>query len=388
MTFAACGNHETESAATKAEPPPSVVVQTVRQQQVPISQDYQAAIAAVEAVDVSARVDGTLERVLFKEGSLVHRGQPLFVLQQNERLASLESAQAQLGTARAQVGQAEGNLASKRAMLQRASTTVARDRPLAAAQAIPQKDLDNAIQSEAAAKGEVEAARSQVASARAAVGAAQAAVDNAKINYGYTTIDAPVTGLIGFLKFHVGNVVGGSTTQVLDTITSIDPVRVTFALDEPTYLALSGARREPGVAALRDQPIPLILANNATYQYKGRIYAINPTIDQRTGTITVEARFQNPDGLLRPGGFGRVRLVVENLPNALLVPQTAIVQTQGVNSAYVVDGNGMVALRTVTLGPQYKQSYVVKTGLSAGDRVIVEGTQKARPGIKVVAQAR
>ena len=383
----ACGHGDTDNSANVEAPPAVVVVKSVRQATVPITEDYEGTIGAIDHVDIRARIEGTLDRAPFKEGDLVHKGDLIFQIQQNEYIAALRTAQAQLATAQAQVAQAKGTLYARQAAQTRANTTVARDRPLAESKAIPQKDLDNAIQNAEIAKGDSDVARAQIQSANAAVLAGQAAVDNAKINLGYTTIYSPATGLIGFLNYDVGNVVGGSNTQVLDSITSIDPIKITFGIDEATYLALSANRTDTNVQALRDQALQVILANNKTYGYTGRIYTVNPTVDPKTGTITVEARFPNPDGLLRPGGFARVRVMVERRPNALLVPQTAIIKSQGVDTVYVVNKNNEAALRTVTLGPQYQQAFVVLSGLSAGDRVVVEGTQKVRPGGKVVAKA-
>jgi RND family efflux transporter MFP subunit len=341
---------------------------------VPISNDYEGTLAAIESVELRARVEGTLDKAPFKEGRLVHKGDLVFQIQQNQYVAALEAAQAQLA-------QARGNLFSRQAALQRANTTVARNRPLAADKAIPQKDLDNAVQNAEIAKGDVLVANAQIASA-------QAAVDDAKINLGYTTVRAPVTGLIGFLNYDVGNVVGGPDTQILDTISSLDPIKVTFALDEPTYLSLFSNRNNPSVRGLAGQDLKLILANDQPYQYPGHLYTFNPTVDPKTGTIAVEARFPNPDGLLRPGGFVRVRVVIENRANALLVPQTAITKSQGVDTVYVVDDKDEVVLRSVTLGPQYGQSFVAQSGVNPGDRVIVEGTQKVQPGMKVVTKTK
>ena len=365
----ACGHGNEANEANVAAPPPSVVIQTVRRQRVPISEDFEGTFGAIESVQVRARVVGTLESAPFKEGDLVRRGDLIFRIQDNEYVAALRSAQAQLA-------QARGNTVARQAALTRANLTVARNRPLAADKAIPQKDLDNAIQNAEVAKGDLLVARAQIASA-------QAAIENAQISVGYTTIYAPVTGLIGFLNYDVGNVVGGPGNDVLDTITAIDPIKVTFALDEPTYLALSRNRTDPNVQALRNQDLQIVLANDGVYPYPGRIYAFSPTVDPKTGTITVEAHVSNPDGLLRPGGFARVRVIVENRPDALLVPQTAITKSQGVDTVFVVDSKNEVVLRSVTLGPQFKQFFVVQSGLNAGDRVIVEGTQKVQPGVKV-----
>jgi RND family efflux transporter MFP subunit len=372
IVVSGCGHGNTENEANASPPPPEVVVATVQRQTVPISSDYEGTLAAIESVQLRARVEGTLDKAPFKEGQLVHKGDVVFVIQQNQYAAALEAAQAQLA-------QARGNLYSRQAALQRANTTVARNRPLAADKAIPQKDLDNAIQNEEIAKGDVLGASAQIA-------AAQAAVDDAKINFGYTTVRAPVTGLIGFLNYDVGNVVGDPNTQILDTISAIDPIKVNFALDEPTYLSLFSNRNSPSVRGLANQDLKLILANDQPYEYSGHLYTFNPTVDPKTGTITVEARFPNPDGLLRPGGFARVRVVTENRANAVLVPQTAITKSQGVDTVFVVDDKDEVVLRSVTLGPQYKQSFVVQSGLNGGERVIVQGTQKVQPGMKVVAK--
>lgn len=383
---ASCGHGDTENTANVEQPAPTVIVATVRQATVPITQDFQGTIGAIESVEIRARVQGVLEQAPFKEGDLVRRGDLIFQIQQNEYVAALRTAQAQLAVARAQTGQAKGNLFSREAALARANTTVARNRPLAADKAIPQKELDNAVQNAEIARGDVDVARAQIEAANAATLGGQAAVDNAQINLGYTTIRAPVTGLIGFSNYDVGNVVGGPTAQVLNTISSIDPVKITFGLDEPTYLALSGTRGTESGASLRGQSLRVVLANDTTYPYSGSVYAISPTIDPKTGTITVEARFPNPDGLLRPGGFARVRVTVEQRRDAVLVPQTAIIKSQGVDTVYVIDSKNVAALRTVTLGPQYQQSFVVQAGLRAGDRVVVEGTQKVQPDKKVVVK--
>lgn len=383
-----CGHSESGNAANVAAPPAVVRVTTLHRATVPITADYQGTLGSIESVQIRARVEGTLDRAPFKEGGLVHKGELIFELQHDAYAAALQSAQAALATARAQVVQAFGNLYAKSASLARAEITVARDRPLAADKAIPQKDLDNAIETAEMAKGDVIVAQAQVAEARAAVTNAQAGVANAKLNLSYTTIYAPVTGLIGFLNYDVGNVVGGPSTQVLDTIDAIDPIKITFALDEPAYLDLFGKRHDPNVRSLRDQPLQLILANDTTYAYSGRLYTLNSTVDTRTGTLTVEARFPNPQGLLRPGGFARVRVTIERRPDALVVPETAIVKSQGLDAVYVVDPSGEASLRTVSLGPQYGSGFVVDSGLAPGDRVVVEGTQKVVPGTKVTVQTK
>ncbi len=164
-------------------------------------------------------------------------------------------------------------------------------------------------------------------------------------------------------------------------------MNVTFSVDEVTYLTLMGKRRSPGARSLRDQPLELVLADNSVYPYRGHLYTVNRTLDAKTGTIAVIASFPNPDGTLRPGGFARIHVVTAERPNAVLVPQAAVVQSQGTTSAYVVSSAGVVRMRSLTLGPQYGGYYVVDDGLRAGERVVTEGTQRVRPGVKVVLAA-
>ncbi len=400
--------HKDENASNVTPPSPVVVVATIRPQTVPITDQYQGTVGAIESVDVRARVEGVLESAPFKEGTLVQQGQVIFELQKDKYQAQVMSSEGALLRAQAAlqqaeqtvpVQQAEANLAQKEAILERANITVKRVTPLAADKALPQKDLDNAIQTQLASQADVDAAKAQlvnakvnqttgIESAKGQVLSAQADLATAKLNLSYCTITAPVTGLIGFLKYDVGNVVGSAGNEVLDTMTTIDPIKVDFAVDENTYLALAGSKHQANVRALKFQQLNLLLADNSTYAYPGYLYTVNPTLDTKTGTIAVEARFPNPNGLLRPGQFARISLVVQQRPNTLLVPQVAIVQTQGVNTAYIVDANDIVDLRTLTLGPQIGDNFVVTGGVSAGDRVIVQGTQKVKPGIKVIVQAR
>jgi membrane fusion protein (multidrug efflux system) len=388
-------------------PPPEVIVAKVAQKTVPLTESYQGTTGSIESVEVRARVEGILESAPFKEGTLVEAGRLIFTLQKDKYQANVLAAQGALLKAKAAlqdaeqtvpVQQAEANLAQKQAVLTRANITVKRVRPLAADKALPQKDLDNAIQSQAAAQADVDVAVAQlrnarvnqttnIESAKGQVLSSQADLDNAKLNLSYTDIRAPVTGLIGFLKYDVGNVVGSADTQVLDTITAIDPIKVNFGVDENVYLAIAAKRGNPGEQALRDQNVRLVLANGKTYEHPGYLYAVNPTIDQKTGTIQVEARFPNPERLIRPGQFARVELTVENQPNALLVPQEAIVQSQGVTSVFVVQPDDSVALRSVTLGPQIGKDVVVTGGLKAGESIVVQGTQKVKPGLKVIPKA-
>jgi membrane fusion protein (multidrug efflux system) len=403
LATAACGSARgTESAPTP--PPVLVTTSTLQRQTVPIEADFVASTAAIVSVDVRARVQGTLDHVYFKEGTLVHRGQLLFTLQRDKYVSAVQAAQASLMKSYADlrkardtqpVAQAQAAVDAQRADVQRADLSVARLTPLAAKKAVPQKDLDNALSSQAAAKASLDGALAQLQNAKvdqsvgieqsnAAILSSKSQLSDTQLNLSYTTIRAPLTGIIGFLNVDPGNVVGDAGDQVLTTISTIDPMKVTLPVDEITYLNLVKIRHEPGERALREQPLHLVLADGSVYPYPGRLYTVNRTLDAKTGTITVEARFPNPEANLRPGQFARVRLTTAIDHDAVLVPQSAVVQSQGATSAYVIGRDGTAQFRSVTLGPQYKNFYVVTDGLRAGERVVIAGTQRVRPGAKVV----
>ena len=404
ILLAGCGGAHHEASASASAPPVAIVAATVVQRTVPITAEFVATTAAMQAVDVIARVQGTLDNVYFKPGSLVRQGQLLFKIQQDKYLSAVQAANASLLKSNADlikardtqpVAQAQAAVDAKKSELHRADLTVARMTPLAAAKVVPQKDLDNALASQETARADLAGAIAQLTNAKvgqevgiqqatAAILNAKSQLSDAKLNLSYTTIYAPVGGLIGFLAVDQGNVVGSAGDQVLDTISTIDPIQVNFSVDEVTYIELVNKKNDPRQRSLFEQPLELELADNSIYPEKGRLYAVNRTLDTKTGTIAVEATFPNPDGTLRPGQFARVRLTTQDRPNAVLVPQTAVVQTQGATTAYVVAPGDTIQLRSLTLGPRYGNFFVVEDGLKAGERVVAQGTQKVRPGERVV----
>jgi membrane fusion protein (multidrug efflux system) len=404
--LAGCAHNDAPSVQASRQPT-AVVVVTVRPQTLPIRTDFVGTTTAVQSVDIRARVKGTLEKVYFKEGSLVRAGQPLFAIQKAPYLAAMQAAQANVLKARAQLYAAQASVpvlqavavvAQNRARVGQQQLSVDRLTPLASVHAVPQSDLDNATANLAAAKADLAASdasltttrvtqKGNVEGAKAAVLSAQADLANAQLNLSYCTITSPVTGIIGFLKWDVGNVVGDSDSQILDTVSTVDPIAVRFAADENTYLAIATRTTTYAGHPLGEQPISLLLSNNQTFPHTGLLYAAGRSVDPKTATITVEARFPNPGGVLRPGQFGRVRLVSEELPNAIVIPQIAVVQTQGASSAYVVQPDGTVAQRSLSIGPIVGNNEVVLSGLHAGDRVVVQGVQKIAPGQRVTTTA-
>jgi membrane fusion protein (multidrug efflux system) len=269
------------------------------------------------------------------------------------------------------VAAARATLAEAQVLLANAEADVKRYRPLAEINAISQRDLDNAEAQEGAARERVEAAK--------------ALLSLAETQLEYTRIRAPFDGVIGFTQAKVGDFVGQFPNPVtLNTISKIDPIHVRFALSEREYLEIIArlrARKEPDERP--EQPIEMILADGSVHDYPGTVEVVERAIDPSTGSFPVEAQFPNPEGVVRPGQYTKVRAIWDTRRNALLVPQRAVVELQGQYFVYVIDAENRLENRAITPGPRMEDSWVVDAGLSPGERVVVEGLQRARPGIAV-----
>lgn len=417
LTFLLLGGCERGKGASQAQsaapPPPAVVVADVLQKTVPIYSEYVGRTEALQTVELRARVEGFLEQVLFKEGQRVKAGDVLFIIEQTPYQAAVRAAQAQLDKARADLARARGAAEVLRAQAQleqaragqlRAKQDVDRFRPLAEQQAIPQQDLDNALTRDLEAQAQVRAAESvlkdaqlnqktQIELGEAAVEQARASLTQAELNLSYTTIKAPVEGIIGVLQVDRGNLVGRGVATLLATMSTIDPFKVAFNVSELDFLNFIEKNRrvrqgDPGAES--DGPaFELILADGRIYPHTGRPRTLDRALDPRTGTILVEGLFPNPGNFLRAGQFGRVRIAVEERANAILVPQRAVQELQGAKTVYVVGPDNKVALRSVKLsGERWESYFIVDEGLKAGDRVILEGLQKVRPGMLVTPAAQ
>jgi membrane fusion protein (multidrug efflux system) len=355
LLIAACGSQES-AEAPKGPPPVRVVVTTVTPQTVPIYGEYVARTEARQAVEVRARVGGYLEKVLFKEGSQVRAGQLLLVIDPRPYRAALQEAR--------------GSLAQAQATLWKAQQDVDRLKPLVAEDAAPQVDLDNA--------------KAQVKYGQASIEKAKAAMAKTELDLKFSEIRSPITGIIGKEEVTVGNLVNRDQT-LLATVSSWDPMRVVFSISEPDYLRRAQKYREgePFSPGQSEEPFELVMADNSVFPFRGSLSFVDRALNLTTGTLNVYVSFPNPNRLLRPGLFGRIRLVLEERPNALLVPQRAVQVMQGVKSVFVVGQDDKVALRTVSLGERYKDFFIITVGLKAGDRVVVEGLQKVIPGQRV-----
>jgi len=327
-------------------------VGTVRVESVPVYGEFIGQTDAKEMVNIVPRVTGYLEKIRFREGEQVHQGDVLFEIEQALYKAALESAQAKL--------------AQDEATLEKHHRDIARLEPLVKEQAATQQDLDSAV----AGRMEMEAAlRSD-----------RAAIDTAQLNLQYTVIHSPIDGIVGRLGVTMGNLVMAGQATTLATISSFDPMYVYFSVPEATYLTF---HKKFGQGSLTSVPVDLVTADGQTFANKGTLDFVDRAADPQTGTVGLRARFPNPKALLRPGQFARVRFVLERRANAVLVPKEAVTETLTSKSVLVLDDRNKVGVRVITTDGEYNGFYIAGSGLSGSERIVVEGMQKARPGMTV-----
>ena len=349
---------------------PDVLVVEVERKDVPVYGEWIGTLDGYSNADVRAQVTGYLSRQAYQEGSFVKQGQLLFEIDPRPFQAALDQAQGQLA-------QAKASLANAEAVQVRTQLDVNRYTPLAKEQAASQQDLDNSVQNNLAAKANVETAKAQIQTY-------EAAVENARINLGFTRLIAPIDGVAGQAELQVGALVNPSSGPVT-SVSTLDPIKVYFTVGEPQYLAWR--KRYPTESSRQEADknlrLELILADGSTYAHIGTFYFADRQVNQSTGAIRLAGLFPNPGNILRPGGYGRVRAVIRNQQGALLVLQRAVTELQGSYQVAVVDGENKVAIRTVSLGESIGSQWIVTQGLNAGEKVVAEGVQKVRPGMRV-----
>ena len=412
--------------AQAAPPPLEVGVISVEQKNVPIYSEWIGTTEGMVNAELKAQVTGYLLRQDYKEGSFVKKGQLLFEIdprpfqavldqangqvaqfqgQLEQANAQITQAEAQLAQANSQLLQAQARLAQSEANQVKADLDVKKYRPLAEQKAVTQQDLDNALQSNMAAKAQVDAekagvetARAQLAHAKAQIGVAKAGVATAKgqlenalaavktaaLNLSFTRIVSPIDGVAGLAQAQVGDLVS-TTSNPLTTVSTLDPIKVYFTLSEQDYLRytrpfLSEADQNGSLDKLE---LELILSDGSTYPDKGKFYFADRQVDPKTGAIRMAGIFPNPNNGLRPGQFGRVRAVTQVEEGALMVPQRAVSELQGTYQVAVVGPDNKVSFRAVKVGEQSGSMWVIKEGLSTGEIVVTEGTRKVRPGMVV-----
>jgi membrane fusion protein (multidrug efflux system) len=401
LFLAGCQSEPRTASAAAAPPAFSVSVVEVKAQDVPIYSEYAAQTYARDMVEVRGRVNGYVEKRAFQIGSDVKAGQVLYVLDLRPYQAEVERAKGQVAQAQANLEfakkqvslvQAEADLAQARANLLKARQDVDRLAPLVKQDAAAQQDLDNANAALQANQANVDAkkanveqmrlsTRAQIETAQAQLETNQAELRTAELNLEYATIRAPIGGRIGDSVIQVGGLVTSNSLQPLTTIVPLDPIWVRFKVSESEYLAMKRRTRLPiGEGKGSEAPLQLVLADGSVFPYSGRVQNAVNQVDPKTGTLELQATFPNPQHTLLPGQFGRVRMTSAEQRNAILVPQRAIQDLQGLQSVYIVGPGNKVLARTVTTGERVGDQWIVLGGLKSGDRVIVEGLQKVRPG--------
>ncbi len=348
-----CGN-------TKAAPPPppaTVEVAAVLQQDTPIYSEWVATLDGFVNAQIQPHVTGYIIKQNYREGAVVRKGDVLFEIDPRPFRAALDQAKAQLAQSEAQLGKAK--------------LDVERDTPLAKARAIAQSQLDTEIQAKLGADAQVNAAKANV--------------QQAELNVEWTKVTSLVTGIAGSALVQIGNLVGPNS--ILTSVSQVEPIKAYFTVSEQEFTDFH--RRYPTEAIVEQQrrriPLQLILADGNVYEQPGRIYFADREVNPATGAIRIAALFPNPNNLLRPGGYGRIRLSVRSHEHALLIPQRAVIELQGSYQVAVVGEDNKVRIRPVTVGERVGKLWIVNDGVKPGERVVVEGLQKVRDGASVKA---
>jgi membrane fusion protein (multidrug efflux system) len=348
-----CGRTQ---AAASPPPPPEVRVAPVIQQDVPVYSEWVATLDGYVNAQVRPQVSGYIIKQNYTEGSLVRKGQVLFEIDPRPFKAALDRAKGDLAQAQAQLG--------------KSSLDVERDTPLATAKAIAKSQLDNEIQAKLGAQAAVESNR--------------AIVEQAELNLEWTKVTSLVDGIAGIAQVQIGNLVGSNS--ILTSISQVDPIKAYFPISEQAYVLAekeSSAVSSKHTIGFFGNSLDLILTDGSIYPRKGKILLADRQVDSSTGTIRIVAAFPNPGNMLRPGQYGRVHVETNMKRGALLIPQSAVAQSQGSYQAVIVGSDHKVSLRTVKPGERVGTLWVIDEGLKPGDQVVVEGLQKLREGTLV-----
>jgi membrane fusion protein (multidrug efflux system) len=342
--------------AAAPPPPPVVMVAEVTTTNASMATEIIGQLDSPQNVEVRARVEAFVEKVLFTEGTEVKEGAPLFLLDKKpfeERLAA-----------------ANGLWEEAKAQLNKYDKDVARLTPLALKKAIPQQDLDNA-------QASVEVGKASVLSAKARV-------ESTQFDLGYCDVRAPMSGLIGAKQVSIGELVGKGQPTLLATMSTLDPIWFYCAVSEVQYLKAENEVRRTG-KQVAELPVTLILSDGSVHPAKGKFVFIDRAVDPKTGTLRVRAEFANPSKLLRPGMFGRIKVDLGVRPDTILVSERAVAELQGKSFVWVIGSDNKATQRAVKVGETVGEKILIAEGLKAGERIVVEGLQKVREGAPVQA---
>jgi membrane fusion protein (multidrug efflux system) len=352
--FSSCSQKEEQGPP----PPPNITVIQTKAQEVPIYQEFVGQIYGFKDIAIRARIEGYLEDIHFEEGSRVEKGALLYTLESQKFEADVAAKMSMVAEQQTRLAKAESDLR--------------RIKPLAEQKAVSESDLDGA---EAQYEASVESVKAATANLRAA-----------KINLGYTKIYSPIFGIIGKTIAKVGDFVGRSPNPViLNTVSRIDTVLVEFFITETQYLQV--ARRllskSAAVEKKRQSLLQLILADGSLYEHNGKFDFADREVDPTTGALLLQASFPNPEEILRPGQFARVKAMVKVVEDGILIPQRCVVELQGLYSVFVVGDSNKVEKRDVKVGPKIEQFWLILEGLKPGEQVVYEGLQKVKDGTVV-----
>jgi membrane fusion protein (multidrug efflux system) len=342
--------------AATATPTPQVEVATVEQRDVPVYKEWVATLDGYVNAEIRPQVSGYIVRQNYTEGSLVRKGQVLFEIDPRPFQAAFDRAKGDLAQAQAQLG--------------KSTLDVERDTPLAEAMAIAKSQLDNEIQAKLGAQAAVESSK--------------AALEQAELNLEWTKVTSLVDGIAGIAQVQIGNLVG--STSVLTSISQVEPIKAFFPISEREYVLVqkeNNATSSKHTIRFFGSSLDLILTDGSTYPQKGKILLADRQVDSTTGTIRIVAAFPNPGNVLRPGQYGRVRVETDMKKGALLLPQSAVAQTQGSYQVAVVGSDHKVSMRTVKPGATVGTMWVIEGGLKPGEQVVVEGLQQLKQGTLV-----
>jgi RND family efflux transporter MFP subunit len=345
-----------KSQATTKTPVPEVGVTTVEQRDVPLYSEWVATLDGYVNAEIRPQVSGYIIKQDYTEGSLVRKGQVLFEIDPRPFTAALDRAKGDLAQAQAQLG--------------KSTLDVERDTPLAEAKAIAKSQLDNEVQAKLGAQAAVESGR--------------AAVEQAALNLEWTKVTSLVDGIAGIAQVQIGNLVGANS--ILTSVSQVEPIKAFFPISEHEYLiAQSQGNSISSQHTIRffGTTVELILADGSVYRQKGKVLLADRQVDANTGTIRIIAAFPNPGNILRPGQYGRVRVETNLKKGALLLPQTAVAQSQGSYQVAIVGSDHKVSMRTVKPGATVGTMWVIDEGLKPGEQVAAEGPQKLKEGTLV-----
>ncbi|HXL26738.1 MAG TPA: efflux RND transporter periplasmic adaptor subunit [Chthoniobacterales bacterium] len=351
---------EKKTVHTEAPPPPEVLVTEVVKADVPTVGEWVGTLDGEQNAEIRARVTGYLQKRDYQEGSYVKEGDLLFEIDPRPFEAALDEAKSQLDQAKAIQLATEADFERSQELFDKKVISV--------------QEFEN---------------KKQLNQANVAkVGALEAAVQTAQLNLDFTKITAPLDGIAGLAKAQIGDLVGTGSTSSLTTVSKIDPIRLYFPLSEKDYKehanGLRGAMQKP--YSERPETIEMVFADGSVYPQKGRFSFVDRQVDPTTGTILIAASFPNPEHTLRPGQFAKARAVIDKIVGALVVPERALVELQGNYQIGVVGEDNKAEIRPIKIGPRFNRQVVVTDGLKEGEKVIVEGIQKVRPGMVLTAK--